>query len=126
MQFASSVQIVTTNLWKALRISIYIPKMTMVYSYGEQRLLRDIEAQGKCNVTMETILSNVHEKIDLMLLNRPLRLILDHNMTSYERLALAPVRRSVVLLCAPDLGAEPRLGGGFAGAAGCKTRQRSM
>ncbi len=32
---------------------------------------------------METVLSNVYEKTDLMLLNRLLRLILDHNLADY-------------------------------------------
>lgn len=32
---------------------------------------------------METVLSRVYEKIDLTLLNRLLRLILDHNLADY-------------------------------------------
>jgi RNA recognition motif of the spliceosomal PrP8 len=32
---------------------------------------------------METVLSKVYEKIDLTLLNRLLRLILDHNLADY-------------------------------------------
>lgn len=32
---------------------------------------------------METMLSKVYEKIDLTLLNRLLRLILDHNLADY-------------------------------------------
>jgi pre-mRNA-processing factor 8 len=39
--------------------------------------------EGKCNVLMETVLSKVYEKIDLTLLNRLLRLILDHNLADY-------------------------------------------
>lgn len=32
---------------------------------------------------METVLSKVYEKVDLTLLNRLLRLILDHNLADY-------------------------------------------
>lgn len=39
--------------------------------------------QGQVNVLMETKLSKVYEKIDLTLLNRLLRLILDHNLADY-------------------------------------------
>ncbi|KAK5945647.1 pre-mRNA-splicing factor 8 [Knufia obscura] len=38
---------------------------------------------GECNVMMETQLSKVYEKIDLTLLNRLLRLIMDHNLADY-------------------------------------------
>ena len=34
-------------------------------------------------VLMETVMSRVYEKIDLTLLNRLLRLILDHNLADY-------------------------------------------
>lgn len=40
-------------------------------------------ADGECNVMMETQLSKVYEKIDLTLLNRLLRLIMDHNLADY-------------------------------------------
>lgn len=39
--------------------------------------------EGECVVMMETVLSKVYEKIDLTLLNRLLRLILDHNLADY-------------------------------------------
>ena len=39
--------------------------------------------KGECNVLMETVLSKVYGKIDLTLLNRLLRLILDHNLADY-------------------------------------------
>jgi hypothetical protein len=42
-----------------------------------------IPSEGECNVLMETVLSKVYEKIDLTLLNRLLRLILDHNLADY-------------------------------------------
>ncbi|GBE78446.1 hypothetical protein SCP_0113350 [Sparassis crispa] len=40
-------------------------------------------SDGECNVLMETVLSKVYEKIDLTLLNRLLRLILDHDLADY-------------------------------------------
>ncbi|EPQ31507.1 uncharacterized protein PFL1_00840 [Pseudozyma flocculosa PF-1] len=40
-------------------------------------------SEGQCNVLMETTLSRVYEKIDLTLLNRLLRLIMDHNLADY-------------------------------------------
>jgi pre-mRNA-processing factor 8 len=40
-------------------------------------------ADGQCNVMLETKLSKLYEKIDLTLLNRLLRLILDHNLADY-------------------------------------------
>ena len=40
-------------------------------------------AHGECNVMIETQLSKVYEKIDLTLLNRLLRLIMDHNLADY-------------------------------------------
>ncbi len=40
-------------------------------------------ADGECNGMMETVFSKVYEKVDLTLLNRLLRLILDHNLADY-------------------------------------------
>nr|CAG8489846.1 2781_t:CDS:10 [Entrophospora candida] len=40
-------------------------------------------SEGQINVMMETQFSKVYEKIDLTLLNRLLRLILDHNLADY-------------------------------------------
>ncbi|PWZ00736.1 PROCN-domain-containing protein [Testicularia cyperi] len=40
-------------------------------------------SEGQCNVLMETTLSKVFEKVDLTLLNRLLRLIMDHNLADY-------------------------------------------
>lgn len=39
--------------------------------------------EGECNVLMETKFSKIFEKIDLTLLNRLLRLIVDHNLADY-------------------------------------------
>lgn len=40
-------------------------------------------SEGECNVMVETQLSKVYEKMDLTLLNRLLRLIMDHNLADY-------------------------------------------
>lgn len=40
-------------------------------------------ANGECNVLMETNYDRVYEKMDLTLLNRLLRLIVDHNIADY-------------------------------------------
>ncbi|KAJ3320388.1 Pre-mRNA-processing-splicing factor 8 [Boothiomyces sp. JEL0866] len=40
-------------------------------------------SDGQCNVLMETTLSKVYDKLDLTLLNRLLRLIVDHNIADY-------------------------------------------
>ncbi|KAI9486401.1 MAG: splicing factor Prp8 [Benjaminiella poitrasii] len=48
--------------------------------------------EGQCNVMMETNFSRVYEKIDLTLLGRLLRLILDHNLADY-----ATAKNNVVL-----------------------------
>ncbi|KAJ1921385.1 pre-mRNA-splicing factor 8 [Mycoemilia scoparia] len=40
-------------------------------------------SEDQCNVMMQSKLSRVYEKIDLTLLNRLLRLILDHNLADY-------------------------------------------
>jgi pre-mRNA-processing factor 8 len=46
-------------------------------------------SEGECNVMMETKLSKVYEKMDLTLLNRLLRLIMDHNLVSRAAFALS-------------------------------------
>ena len=40
-------------------------------------------SEGECNVMMETQFEKMYEKIDLTLLNRLLRLIVDHNVADY-------------------------------------------
>lgn len=42
-----------------------------------------VTKDGECNVLIQTELSKVYEKIDLTLLNRLLRLIMDHNLADY-------------------------------------------
>jgi RNA recognition motif of the spliceosomal PrP8 len=40
-------------------------------------------AEGECNVMLESKFEKLYEKIDLTLLNRLLRLIVDHNIADY-------------------------------------------
>lgn len=40
-------------------------------------------SEGECNVMMESRFEKLYEKIDLTLLNRLLRLIVDHNIADY-------------------------------------------
>lgn len=39
--------------------------------------------EGECNVLLESKFEKIYEKIDLTLLNRLLRLIVDHNIADY-------------------------------------------
>ncbi|KAJ5888218.1 hypothetical protein N7495_008259 [Penicillium taxi] len=60
------------------------PLLTYKFTQGINNLHNVWEtADGETNVIMETELSKIHEKIDLTLLNRMLRLIMDHNMADY-------------------------------------------
>ena len=60
------------------------PLLTYKWAQGINNLSKVWEtADGECNVMMETQLSKVYEKIDLTLLNRLLRLIMDHNLADY-------------------------------------------
>ena len=56
----------------------------MLYVAGINNL-QDVweTAEGECNVMMETRFEKMYEKIDLTLLNRLLRLIVDHNIADY-------------------------------------------
>lgn len=40
-------------------------------------------AEGECGVMMESHFEKLYEKIDLTLLNRLLRLVVDHNIADY-------------------------------------------
>ena len=40
-------------------------------------------SEGECNVMMESRFEKMYEKIDLTLLNRLLRLLVDHNIADY-------------------------------------------
>ncbi|KAL1956742.1 hypothetical protein VTO42DRAFT_6892 [Malbranchea cinnamomea] len=60
------------------------PLLVYKWAQGINNLDRVWEtADGECNVMIETQLSKVYEKIDLTLLNRLLRLIMDHNLADY-------------------------------------------
>jgi pre-mRNA-processing factor 8 len=60
------------------------PLLTYKWAQGINNLTNVWEtADGQCDVMIETQLSKVYEKIDLTLLNRLLRLIMDHNLADY-------------------------------------------
>ncbi|ERF72184.1 Pre-mRNA-processing-splicing factor 8 [Endocarpon pusillum Z07020] len=60
------------------------PLLTYKWAQGINNLTKVWETEdGQCNVMIETQLSKVYEKIDLTLLNRLLRLIMDHNLADY-------------------------------------------
>ena len=60
------------------------PLLTYKWAQGINNLSNVWEtADGECNVMIETQLSKIYEKIDLTLLNRLLRLIMDHNLADY-------------------------------------------
>ena len=60
------------------------PLLTYKWAQGINNLTKVWETdEGQCNVMIETRLSKVYEKIDLTLLNRLLRLIMDHNLADY-------------------------------------------
>ncbi|KAI8848655.1 pre-mRNA processing factor 8 [Chytridium lagenaria] len=60
------------------------PLLTYKWCQGINNLTEVWEtADGQCNVMLQTTLSRVYEKIDLTLLNRLLRLIVDHNIADY-------------------------------------------
>ena len=60
------------------------PLLTYKWAQGINNLTKVWETEeGECNVMIETQLSKVYEKIDLTLLNRLLRLIMDHNLADY-------------------------------------------
>ncbi|GJP92278.1 hypothetical protein CBS147320_409 [Aspergillus niger] len=60
------------------------PLLTYKWAQGINNLDNVWEtADGETNVMIETELSKVYEKMDLTLLNRMLRLIMDHNLADY-------------------------------------------
>ncbi|KFY48640.1 hypothetical protein V495_01153 [Pseudogymnoascus sp. VKM F-4514 (FW-929)] len=60
------------------------PLLTYKWAQGINNLDKVWETEnGECDVMIETQLSKVYEKIDLTLLNRLLRLIMDHNLADY-------------------------------------------
>ena len=60
------------------------PLLTYKWAQGINNLTKVWETEnGECDVMIETQLSKVYEKIDLTLLNRLLRLVMDHNLADY-------------------------------------------
>ncbi|RAL07514.1 U4/U6-U5 snRNP complex subunit PRP8 [Aspergillus homomorphus CBS 101889] len=60
------------------------PLLTYKWAQGINNLSNVWETEdGETNVMIETELSKVYEKMDLTLLNRMLRLIMDHNLADY-------------------------------------------
>ncbi|KAJ5933938.1 hypothetical protein N7454_006267 [Penicillium verhagenii] len=60
------------------------PLLTYKWTQGINNLSNVWEtAEGETNVMIETDLAKVYEKMDLTLLNRMLRLIMDHNLADY-------------------------------------------
>jgi len=55
------------------------------YFYIGVNNLQDVwdVSEGECNVLLESKFEKIYEKIDLTLLNRLLRLIVDHNIADY-------------------------------------------
>ncbi|KAI9295519.1 pre-mRNA-processing-splicing factor 8 [Neoconidiobolus thromboides FSU 785] len=60
------------------------PLLTYKWCQGINNLTDIWEtSEGECNVMVETRLNKVYEKVDITVLNRLLRLILDHNLADY-------------------------------------------
>ena len=62
------------------------PPPSLVYKWCQSiNNLKNVweSGEGECNVMMETTYEKIYEKIDLTLLNRLLRLIIDHNIADY-------------------------------------------
>ncbi|VDO03245.1 unnamed protein product [Rodentolepis nana] len=62
------------------------PPPLLVYKWCQGiNNLKDVweTSEGECNVLLETRFEKVYEKVDLTLLNRLLRLIVDHNIADY-------------------------------------------
>ena len=77
-------------MWCALKSLIIISNFTLfkhrlIFIILGINNLQDVweTSEGECNVMMETNFEKMYEKIDLTLLNRLLRLIVDHNIADY-------------------------------------------
>ena len=64
---------------------LYISNHTIKFLCKGINNLQDVwdTSEGECNVMMEAKFDKLYEKIDLTLLNRLLRLIVDHNIADY-------------------------------------------
>ena len=67
------------------RKSIFHSKHLIFVFFSGINNLQDVwdTSEGECNVMMEAKFDKLYEKIDLTLLNRLLRLIVDHNIADY-------------------------------------------
>lgn len=64
------------------------PFMKVVFVLSPPKGINNLQdvwetAEGECNVMLESRYEKMYEKIDLTLLNRLLRLIVDHNIADY-------------------------------------------
>lgn len=73
----------TTLCW-CEEVSTFTDKLFCLLPLGINNL-QDVweTAEGECNVMLESRYEKMYEKIDLTLLNRLLRLIVDHNIADY-------------------------------------------
>lgn len=64
---------------------IFVLNFTFIFVVAGINNLQDVweTAEGECNVMLESRYEKMYEKIDLTLLNRLLRLIVDHNIADY-------------------------------------------
>lgn len=64
---------------------LYFPFKLFLLSFQGINNLQDVweTTEGECNVMLESRYEKMYEKIDLTLLNRLLRLIVDHNIADY-------------------------------------------
>ena len=70
--------------WSSLCVIDCLQLISSLFSSGINNL-QDVwdSSEGECNVMMESSFDKMYEKIDLTLLNRLLRLIVDHNIADY-------------------------------------------
>ena len=75
--------LVSNNFHEHCIISLFL-SLSLSLSTGINNL-QDVwdTTEGECNVMMESRFEKLYEKIDLTLLNRLLRLIVDHNIADY-------------------------------------------
>lgn len=61
---------------------IFIKYLKLLLGVNNLQDVWDVN-EGECNVLLESKFEKIYEKIDLTLLNRLLRLIVDHNIADY-------------------------------------------
>lgn len=70
------------NLVNICRINIYLYISVLFSGVNNLQDVWDV-SEGECDVLLESRFEKIYEKIDLTLLNRLLRLIVDHNIADY-------------------------------------------